>query len=787
MNFRTSRMFRVALMLSGALCVPAAAQAQLGAQSGAQAQPAAGSGAAVSDAGGEEIVVTAQRRSQTLSDVPISVTAQTGEQLVQKGISDVQDLVKVTPGLSSAESGRGVPVFSLRGVGFFEQAIGGRPTVSVYLDEAPIPFSVEAAGVSFDLERVEVLKGPQGTLFGQSSTGGAINYIAAKPRDTFEAGLIGSYGRFNSVDLQGYVTGSLSPTLAARLAVRTRQGGDWQRSYTRNDKRGAQDFTQARLLLDWKPTERLWVAININGFHDASDMQAPQFIGYRRASPVIQNLVNYPVAPPDPRAADWDSGKDYVRNNKFIQATGRIDYRISSAFRVISLTSYSHEDVYQFSDGDGTTVTNYDPRVTGSLESISQELRLSGEVGRLNVLVGASYGRDRTSESNEIILPYSLNARLSVTPIPFDHPATSSNQRFETYAAFTDLTYRLTDRVRLTGGVRYTKQNLDYNGCLYVFNQSSADAYTVQLNVLRARAGLGSIVPLVPGQCASVDNNLNPTRAFGTLDEDNVSWRGVLDFKPTPRTLLYASVSKGYKAGSAPAPAATSNAQFLPVRQESVLAYEAGLKTSLFDRRVDFSTAAFYYDYRDKQLLGRNIFTPNIFGPVSALVNIPKSRVYGWEGQLTVRPTRGLSLTGAATYIDTKVKGPFLNYDIVGTQYDFGEEAFPYTPKWQVVLDGDYLFPMTGKLTGTIGANANYRTSTVAGFGNDARLKIDSYWLVDLRAGVESPDGAWRVQLYGRNIFNEYYWNNVSASVDNIRRYAGMPATYGVQVGLKFR
>src|SRR3546814_508057 len=129
-----------------------------------------------------DIVVTASKRAENLSDVPMSITAISGDSLREKGITDIQGLVKVTPGLSYTDSGQGTPVFSLRGVGFFETSIGARPTVSVYTDEVPLPFSVMAQGAAFDLERVEVLKGPQGTLFGSNSTGGAINYIAAKPR-----------------------------------------------------------------------------------------------------------------------------------------------------------------------------------------------------------------------------------------------------------------------------------------------------------------------------------------------------------------------------------------------------------------------------------------------------------------------------------------------------------------------------------------------------------------------------------------------------------------------------
>ena len=733
------------------------------------------------DFGGQEIVVTAQKRAQTLSDVPVSVTALTGAQLVSKGINDVQDLVKVTPGLSFADTGKAAPIFSLRGVGFFDNTIGARPTVSVYIDEAPLPFSIQAKAGSFDLERVEVLKGPQGTLFGQSSTGGAINYIAAKPTDAFSAGISASYGRFNMTDIQAHVSGPLTNTLNARIAVHTQQSSGWQYSYTRDDTIGSQNFTQGRLLLDWTPTDKLTVAVNVNGFYDGSENQAPQFIGAYKSRAFTPLLLTYPTAPAKSRAADWNRYQNFPRKNSFYQGVLRADYEVSDALTLTSLTSYSREHVNSYLS-DGTTLNNFNVTDVGTVKSLSEELRASGDVGPFHYLVGANYQHDTTDE-----LVSTLTAYATTTPIAGDDDAALAHQRFNTKAVFADATYNLAARVRLTAGIRYTRQDLDYSGCLTVQNQFSATTYTATINAVRAGARLGPIPTLGVGQCASLDANYNPALAVGSLDEDNVSWRAGLDFKPTPRTLLYANLSRGYKAGSISAPGASSIEQFRPVTQESVLAYEAGIKTSLFDRVLDVTAAGFYYDYDDKQLLGRNVFTPNIFGAQSALVNIPKSRIIGAEAQATVRPARSLSLTAAATYLDTKIKGDFVNYSLLGIQANFRGSAFPYTPKWQLVFDAEERPRISPTLNGLIAANANYRSATTAGFGGDPRLNIDSYWLVDVRLGVEAADGRWSATLYGRNIFDKYYWNNVAAGGDTRRRYSGMTATYCIQLSFQLR
>ena len=772
-----SRAFAIRMLLVSTSAFATAAMAQ------SSPNPASSGGAAATTESEAdhvaEIVVTAQKREQRLSDVPVSVTALTGAQLVSKGINTVEDLVKVTPGLSFVDSGKSAPVFSLRGVGFFDNSLGARPTVTVYTDEAPLPFSIEAKSAAFDLERVEVLKGPQGTLFGQSSTGGAINYISAKPTSTFQAGITGSYGRFNTTDVQAYVSGPLTSTLNARIAVHTLQSSDWQYSYTRSDTIGRQNFSQARILLDWKPTERLSVLLNVNGSYDGSNNQAPQFIGAVRSNASTPLLLTYPIAPHNPRAADWNANQDFPRNNKFYQGVLRANYELTDAITLTSLTSYSHEKV-RSEISDGTTLLNFNVLDYGHVESFSQELRASGDVGKLHYIVGGNYQHDKTKETTPTYDVYGTSSAFgdAIGPV--------SRQKFSTFAFFGDATYQLVDRVRLNGGIRYTKQDLDYNSCLTVQDASSAVAYRSTINYARFLGGLAPIGPLAVGQCVSLDANRNPASAIGSLNEGNVSWRAGIDFKPTPRTLLYVNVSRGYKAGNSPNPGATSVDQFKPVSQESVLAYEAGVKTSLFNRVLDFTGAGFYYDYTDKQLLGRSVFTPNIFGPQSALVNIPKSRILGGEAQIVLRPGFGLTLDAAGTYLDTKVKSDFSNYTLVGVPANFKGSAFPYTPKWQLVFDGEERFPISASVDGIVAANASYRTKTVAGFGGDPRLNIDAYWLVDLRLGIEDPHGKWKAQLYGRNVFNKYYWNNVNFGGDTLRRYTGMPATYGVQLSYKF-
>ena len=736
-----------------------------------------------------DIIVTAQKREQTLSDVPLSITAVSGDQLLARGITDVASLVKVTPGLSFVESGNAVPVYSLRGVGFFDTALGARPTVSVYDDETPLPFSIMSVGASFDLQRVEVLKGPQGTLFGQNATGGAINYIAAKPTQNWEGGATASYGRFNTIDATGYVSGPLTSTLRARIAARGLRGDDWQYSYTRRDGLGAKRFVQGRLLLDWTPSDRLKFAFNANGFHDTSDTQAGQLtevlLQIPRNAGRVPLLTAYPLSPNNPRAADWNFNEDLRRNNKFYQLALRGDYELSDDLTLTSITAYSKMTVRQRIDQDGTALTNSASDVSGRLSSFSQEVRLSGDLGPVQLVVGANYARDKSREYNLYDVSYATVAfALPTGQLPLFNLTNAQN--FDTKAVFASADLNLTDTLVAHGGVRYTDAKLAYAACSRAANTVGANTLTSFFNILRRGAGLAPLSPLQVGDCITVDATVTPRESVGNLNQDNVSWRVGLDWKPAPQTLIYANVSKGYKSGSIPAPPALSTEAFRPVTQESLVAYEIGFKLPVVRRVLEATGALFYYDYTDKQVLGRVLTPPTQLGALQALVNIPKSRIQGAEFQLNAFPTAGLTLTLAGTYLDTKVTKDFVNYTITALQTNFRGNRFPYTPKYQLVADGQYEAPVTDTLVGLVGASVNYRSKTTAGFGDIPSLAIDDYALLDMRAGIRAQDRRWQAMLFMRNVTNTYYWTNVARLTDTIRRYAGEPRTYGVQLSTRF-
>lgn len=732
----------------------------------------------------EEVRVTAQKRSEPVDHLPLSIAMISAETLRRRGVSDVAGLVKVVPGFNSVDSGYGTPVHFLRGVGFFDSSVAAKPTVGVYLDEAPLPFTLLTSGVSFDLDRIEILKGPQAAVFGQNATGGAINYIAAKPTQRFEAGLRGSFGRFDRTDVEGFMSGPLADSLSARLAVRHDGGDGWQSSYTRRESLGRKDLLQGRLVLAWDAGEALRLNLTVGGHSDRSDTQAAQF-----HAPFQQTaggffdprLIGYQRAPARNRAADWGRTVPLKKDNRQAQATLRIDHDLPGLLTLTSLTSLVRFKEAYGQEGDGTTLRLTDFYITGGIRSFTQEVRLTGTFGaRGSWIAGADYEDSRTHELvrqflTDLTTAHSFD-RFGLPPI--DQVPQASDGAYSSAALFADVALPLSDTLTASLGGRYTKTDSDAESCIY---NAGNGTYGRGLETLLGLPRLSILI----GTCATLGADRRPTLFQGRLQEDNLSWRASATWAPRQGRMFYASASRGFKSGSFPNLAASEVTQYRPVTQERVTAYELGAKFRLAEESLQLSGALFYYDYVDKQLKGRTIVP--IFGPLESLVNVPRSRVQGAEAQAIWAPVDGLRLSAGGTYLDTKVTRSFRNYTAFGQLADFKGARFPYTPRWQLNAEAEYSWRLGQDIDGFVWAGATHRSATNGDFVADRRLAIKAYALLDLSAGIEAADGSWQASIFGRNVTGEYYWQTATRRADTVVRYAGQPATYGVTLAYRWQ
>lgn len=836
-------------------------------------------------AGQDEIVVTANKRQESINKVGLTITAITGDALAERKITSIEDVAASIPGLSFAPSATATPILTLRGVGFNENSLGVYPAVTVYMDQAPLVFPALTAHSAFDLERVEVLKGPQGTLFGQNSTGGAINYIAAKPTDTFQAGGDVSYGRFNSIEGNAYISGPLTETVRGRVAVHGLNADGWQKSHTRDDTNGKQSYIAGRMLLDWDASSALRFQLSLNGWRDKSEPQAQQLIASHEGvsadgssgaqAPAVNDPLRNAYQPPytpgapsanlsapfspfNPRAADWstlqiDPNTATVQlpggasdpstatatnfspyaNRRLLQGALRADLDVTDDITVTSLTSYVDYKQRQRIDSDGMAIVAYDfTKSNGTVESFNQELRIgNAATNSFRWLLGANYEDSKTFE--DLLIRYFGNTNYNPNNLYINSSGDRLHQKIRNYAFFGNFEFSVTPELTLKAAGRYTNSRIRAHNASYTEENGNVNKL---FNILGGLSGL-PFTPIGPDQSYTLnslqlDANLPSGLRFispiasgnlglgipgipfeAVLKEDNVSWRFGIDYQATPNTLLYANVSRGYKAGSFPTVAAASYTSMLPVTQEKVTAYEAGLKASFADRKIQFNAAGFYYDYRNKQVRGK--LFDFIFGTIDLLVNVPKSRIWGAEAELTVRPIDGLTLMGAVTHLNSKVQS-YNGFDIFGgadnpnyipggdNTEDLSGNPLPFTPKWSGIFNVDYKFSALGG-TPFIGVTVTARSNQDAAIGGGETtlptgpryriapgvgpypFTIDGYATVDARIGYEGNDGAWRVMLWGKNIFDKYYWTSVIPSSDSSGRLAGRPATYGVTFGYKIR
>lgn len=777
------------------------------------------------DGGGiQEITVTANKREERLNRVGLTITALSADSLAERKISTLEDLASAIPGLAFSPSTTNTPIFTLRGVGFNESSLGVYPAVSVYLDQAPLPFPVLASHTAFDLQRVEVLKGPQGTLFGQNSTGGAINYIAARPTKTLASGGDISYGTFNTIEGNAFVSGPLSDSLGFRLAATGVNSDDWQRSVTTDDTNGHQSYKAGRFLLDWDPGEKLQLAFNVNGWVDKSQPQAQQLIAMNPQAPgfATPGQLNPVFVPNNARDADWtgtvlDPGTGVIEaptafggesdpggpvpgtaklasfepfaDRKFYQTAARADYELAG-FTLTSLTSYNHYDQTQRTDGDGSALVTFDlQKNDGYIHNFNQELRVANDPeSSLRWILGTNYEKSTTFEDQ--LLRYFDNSNFNPSVNWINASGVTNKQKIDNYAFFGNAEYDLGEEFTIKAALRYTNSKNDSSICSYT-------TPTGRVDTLFGGAGLD-------GTCFTYTETFtNVAPITGKLKEDNVSWRAGLDYKLDSAKLLYANISRGYKAGSFPSLSAASYLSLLPVTQESVTAYETGVKAKVFDGLAQVNAAAFYYDYKDKQVRGK--LRDETFGGLDTLVNVPKSRIAGAETDVSVFPLDGLTINLAVTYLDSKItKGPQSpkNFNIYGLPDHFEGDPLPFTPEWSGALNVDYRTHLWGgapflgftlntrsKSDAVIGAHRidfpASETSTVRP-GVDDVFGVDGYTTVDARLGYEAEDGAWKVMLWGKNIFDEYYWTTVIPSNDSAARFAGRPATFGITTAFKF-
>lgn len=727
-----------------------------------------------------DIVVTAQRRTERLSDVPISITVVGGEALKESRITRGSQLVQLVPNLqTNGAIGDSQPIYSIRGVSMNDYSLNQNAPIATYYDEV-YKGNVGILGIIYyDLERVEVLRGPQGTLYGKNATGGAVNLITRAPKFETEGYLTLTGGNYGRHEAQGAIQMPLSETIAARVAFTFARADGWYK----NLLPGKADMQQtrqwaARASILFEPNDRFSMTLRAstsyeNPNHDAIYSEAgPNGIGagvyslFNSLDPTLNPMTDY-FRPAGMKRRQTESNNVIRRYNRTYAASLTAKYDLSDTLALTSITSYDRGTFFFEEDADGSPLKVFEESFYDKAKQFTQDLRISSSgSGPFQFLLGGYYFDEDVFNISTIPLFMDIDANLDgvlgnndcqdAFPIGCDI-RNRLNQKKKSYAVYSDASFAISDRVKLRGGLRFTHDRARLSN---FYSQAFGTDGVLILN-------------LIPG--STTDLYASTGRHF---TKNNVSGKIGIDFKPTDNTLLYATVSRGYRGGSFNGQAYFVEEELSTTKSEIVTAYELGIKTALFDRALQFNASTFYYDYKNQQFIDVD---PNT--GAQPLVNLPKSRIFGAEIELTARPVDGLTITGGAGLLDTKVKeGSLGGVDIRGNSI---VNAPPFTAT--MALDWDIIDAAWGTLS--LRLDGNYSGKRYFDLQNRPSTTQKPYAIANARVGWKSSNDRLGIDLWVRNITNTFYANDkidVRSGFGFVYNRIGEPRTYGITLDASF-
>lgn len=715
-------------------------------------------------ASADSIMVTAQRRTQSLQDVGIALNAFTGAELITQGVSTVNGLENITPSLEiESQFGSGQPSFSIRGVGFRDYATNNAPTVGIYVDDVPYPVPVMTQGVLFDVERVEVLRGPQGTLYGRNTTGGAIKVISKRPTAENAAGLTVEGGRFGRIETEGFVSGAVSDAIRVRLSGATAHGGAWQVNRETGEELGDAEQYALRGLAEVDLSQNVQALFNLHGFIDNSDGLGLRLFNDSAFGPLAHTGRRQTSFGSSEAFADLigiDQGQHPFRDNEGWGTSLTLNADLGET-KLTYIGAYEVLNRKEFNDFDALTTGAAGVYFESSVDVMSHELRAQGNAvnDRLRWVGGLLYSEEDLNEVYQSDFVASFGAGFAVS--------TPYRQDVRTMAVYLHADYDLTDVITLVGGVRYEDEE-------------------------RALRNLGTF-SVGTGPLNFANEMDDGTLENRDLNTDNVTGKFSIEARPANDLLVYASYSRGVKSGGFTAYNTLNPNAVNPFQPEKLNAFEAGFKSTFVQGAMTLNGAVFYYDYKDQQVQSA-IFDPGTNAVVGRIVNAPKSEIYGAELELTWHAADWLTIGQSLGYKEGEFS-EFSDLDIAASTTAGAERrvdragqalGFPNL-SYQGFIAAEHIISDGWKTSARF--DYSYRDDLELPLLGPV-YRVDNYWLANAQVAVGPEDGRWELAFWGRNIFNADYdeTRNFFIASGGAADLAapGQPATYGARVSLRY-
>jgi iron complex outermembrane receptor protein len=696
----------------------------------------------------EEIVVTARRQSESLQRVPIAVSAFTADALNRAQASDLSGLQGAVPNLNIVQ-GRGSSSSAntfIRGIGQPDALVSFDPGVGIYVDDV---FIARIQGALFDLyelERVEVLRGPQGTLYGKNTIGGAIKLITRKPTDEWTARIEATIGNYDRLDFKAGVSGPiLGDKLMGSVSLLSASRDGYFRD-TRNGQRyNDKDTVAARVSLLARPSDRLEILLAADVNHERPSIA----VGEQRSPLTLAFAPSVVVYRPPAGAWDFSGSVSVPDINKLDSRsqTATLSWNASDALTLKSITGYRSLNTNAFIDIDATPLVFGDVRVAVDQNQLSQEFQaLWDNGGALKGVAGFYYLRERIDQ-----LQFSFNGDW----IPGFGSRATDILRTKSYAGFANASWALGERLSVSGGLRYTKEKKTYR---------------------RSQTSGSTLLPFLP--IATV--NLANADEWGDW-----SPRASLDYRVSNDILAYASVSRGFKSGGFNGRAA-NQAQFRAYDPEKVWTYEIGLKATALEERLRANAAVFYNDYTDFQASVNERLPDNTIQQF--VVNAGKLKTQGFEIEISARALPGLDLSASLGYLDAKYK-EFFELSPAGTRIDLTSNEPAFSPKWTAQLAAYYRFGLSDRLNLTFGGDVTHRSSHFLSVRNTPLLFQKSYEVLNAQVILSDAFDVWRIAAGIKNIEDKRYLVDAQdfAAVGGSRTgYYGAPRTYSLTFSYRY-
>jgi iron complex outermembrane receptor protein len=768
----------------------------------------------------QEIVVTARKVKERAQDVPITIAAQTGEQLTQSAIRSVGDLGAITPGLQitkttvNAASG----MFIMRGFFTSDMILGADQPVTVYVDNI---FNEGASGLVgtkfYDVERVEVLKGPQGTLFGRNSTGGAVQIFTKTPTDHFEAEVLGGLSQHpeGGARLAGYINMPLGERAALRITAEYDKVGGWGRVFhtafgdsllpppptgggMNRDYAGGNKSYMIRAGLKLEPTDNLHVLLRASYNRLLAEAMPLRVLGFTPGGSAHKEValelqgktlaeggvlndatlaagaaaLNAVINEPENQMTVTGPSEGETVNN--YRVSGEITYDLSDNVSVKSITGWRHHTASQQADVDGSEFALIPSYYSKRFNEFSEEIQVNAKLldNRLKLVGGGYYYRATGQDTFQSATLYFLSGRKPSTSVP--------NMKRSAPAVFGQGTFAVLPNLNLTGGLRYTwdRQTMRQLGTVY------SDWF------------------VTPSSCNSPDPTV-PCDISQKTKSSALSWLASIDYKPVRDAMLFVKVARGFKSGGNQSRVGTDPASNVPYGPEFVTEYEAGIKSEWFDHRLRINASYFIDDFSDAQ---RQI---TVLSPTNAIVttirNIASARIQGADVEAQLSVNRALTVGGTLGY----QKGKYTNFFNQGVDVS-GAYRFARLPEWSYTLWANYKQPTH---FGFVSASLNWRwvgeqaqgccgwrgpetrppgipTSAARQGASETLTREPAYGLLNGRLAVHMDDSNMEVSLWGSNILDKKYYTYrndlVGAGLGLVTGLTGPSRAYGVEVSKRF-